>query len=59
MCFNQKPTAPVAAYAINGVKLDTVYVTKYLGAVIQNDLKFNTHIRQKVGKGKRRLSIIK
>ena len=38
MCFNQKPTAPVAAYAINGVKLDTVYEINFFGVVIQNDL---------------------
>lgn len=49
----------MAAYVINEVELDTVYETKYLGVVIQNDLKFNTHIRQKVGKAKGQLGMTK
>ena len=44
MCFNQKPSAPVADYFLGEVKLTTTHENKYLGVIIQSDLKFTTHI---------------
>ena len=58
---NSLTIIPLAAYAINGVKLDSRHCIRnqIFGVVIQNDLKFNIHIRQKVGKAKWLLGMIK
>ena len=47
MCFNQKPSAPVADYSLGEAKLETTHESKYLRVIIQRDLKFATH-KQKV-----------
>ena len=47
-CFHQKPSAPVADYSLGEAKLTTTHENKYLGVIIQSDLKFTTHIKQKV-----------
>ena len=58
MCFNQKPSAPVADYTLGETKLETMHESKYLGVIIQSDLKFTTHIKQKVARAKQ-LGMIK
>ena len=55
MCFNQKPSAPVADYTLGDAKLETTHENKYLGVIIQSDLKFTTHIKQKVAQAKQQL----
>ena len=59
MCFNQKPCASVADYTLGEAKLETTHESKYLGVIIQSDLKFTTHIEQKVARAKQQLSMIK
>ena len=34
MCFNQKPSAPVADYSLGEAKLETTHENKYLGVII-------------------------
>ena len=58
MCFNQKPSAPVAVYTLGEAKLKTTHESKYLELIIQSDLKFITHIKQKVVRAKQ-LGMIK
>ena len=60
MCFNQKLSAPVADYSLGEAKLETTHENKYLGVIIQSDLKFTTHnIKQKVARAKQQLGMIK
>ena len=58
MCFNQKPSAPVADYTLGEAKLETTHENKYLGVIFQCDLKFTTHIKQKVARAKQQLGMI-
>ena len=60
MCFNQKPSAPVSDYTLCEAKLETTHESKYLGVIIiQSDLKFTTHIKQKKVQAKQQLGMIK
>ena len=61
MCFNQKPSAPVANYTLSlyVAKPETAHESKYLGVMIQSDLKFTTHIKQKVVQAKQQRGLIK
>ena len=59
MCFNQKPSSPVADCTLGEAKLETTHESKYLGVIIQSDLKFTTHIKQKVAQAKQQLGMIK
>ena len=60
MYFNQKLSALVADYTLGEAKLETTtYESKYLGVIIQSDLTFNTHIKQKVAGTKQQLGMIK
>ena len=59
MCFNQKPSAPVADYSLGEAKLETTHENKYLEVIIQRDLKFTTHIKQKAARAKQQLDMIK
>ena len=51
ICFNQKQSVPVADY--------TLGEAKHLEVIIQSDLKFTTHIKQKVAQAKQQLGMIK
>ena len=59
MCFNQKPFAPVVDYTLGEAKLETTHENKYLGVIIQSDLNFATHIKQKLAQAKQQLGMIK
>ena len=41
------------------MKLHTTHENKYLGVIIQSDLKFTTHIEQKVARANQQLGMIK
>ena len=55
----QNPSSPKADYLLNGAHLEVAQEAKYLGVIIQSDLKFNTHIQNKVSKTNRQLGMIK
>ena len=59
MSFNQTSAAPAAAYTLNTTPLNTVQQSKYLGVILQSDLKFSSHIQLKVSKAKQQLGMIK
>ena len=41
------------------MKVETTHKNKYLGVIIQSDLKFTTHIKQKAARAKQQLDMIK
>jgi hypothetical protein len=57
--FNQTATSPDTNYVLDGITLETVRETRYLGVILQTDLKFNKHIQSKIGKAKKQLGMIK
>ena len=59
LAFNSTSTSPSAEYYLNDTSLEIVQETKYLGVILQSDLKFTKHIQVKVGKAKRQLGMIK
>ena len=59
MVFNPTALSPLADYYLNNAPLNTVQETKYLGVTLQSDLKFNTHIQNKISKANRQLGMIK
>ena len=59
LTFNQKPSSSKADYLLNGAHLEVAQEAKYLGVIIQSDLKFNTHIQNKVSNANRQLDMIK
>ena len=59
MTFNQKQCAPVALYTLNNIRLNSEPENKYLGVIIQSDLKFNSHINAKVTKAKQQIGMVK
>ena len=59
MAFNQKQELPSPSYTLANTPLDVVQETKYLGVIIQSNLKFHTHIQTKIIKAKRQLGMIK
>ena len=56
MLFNQTPSSD---YRLGNVLLEIVQQTKYLGVLLQSDLKFSNHICDKVNKANRQIGMIK
>ena len=48
-----------ASYTLDGNPLQITQKTKYLGVVIQSDLKFTNHIYAKISKTKQQLGMVK
>ena len=59
LAFNSTVTLPPAEYQLNSTFLEVVQDNKYLGVIMQLDLKFNKHIETKVKLAKRQLGMIK
>ena len=59
MLFNQTLKSPSSDYRLGNVPLDIVQQTKYLGVLLQSDLKFSNHICDKVNKANRQVGMIK
>ena len=59
LVFNPTQSSPQAEYKLNDTALAVVQETKYLGVVLQSNLKFNNHIQSKVLKAKRQLGMLK
>ena len=59
MVFNQKKGAPVADYTRDYTQLEIVDETKYLGFILQSNLKFDKHIQSKTRRARQQLGIIK
>jgi hypothetical protein len=59
MTFNQRKESPQADYTLAGVQLEVVDETKYLGVVLQSNLKFNSHIAAKTCRARQQLGMIK
>ena len=57
--LQSETSATVADYTLNEAKLETTHGSKYLGVIIQNELKFTTHIKQKVDEAKQQLGMKK
>ena len=53
--LQSETSATVADYTVNEAKLETTNGSKYLGVIIQSELKFTTHIKQKVPQAKQQL----
>ena len=53
LVFNPSQTSPQARYTLNGNPLQITQKNKYLGVIIQSDLKFTNHIYAKISKAKR------
>ena len=56
---NQRPTSPNFDYILGSESLKVVQKPEYLGVWLQSDLKFTTHINDKVNKANRQLGLIK
>ena len=52
LVFNPIQSSPQASYTLDSNPLQITQETKYLGVVIQSDLKFTTHIYAKISKAK-------
>ena len=59
LVFTPSQTSTHASYTLDGNPLQITQETKYLGVVIQSDLKFTNHIYIKISKAKRQLGMIK
>ena len=59
LVFNPSQSSPYANYTLYGNSLQITQETKYLGVVIQSDLKFTNHIYAKISKAKRQLGMVK
>ena len=59
LVFNPSQTSPQASCTSDGNPLHITQETKYLGVIIQSDLKFTNHIYAKISKAKRQLGMIK
>ena len=67
MCFNVKKSniitfndkSPPPQYLLGGQALVSVEKAKYLGVIIQSDMRFNTHIQKKIMTAKQQLGMIK
>ena len=57
LLFNSKGKLP--HYSLRGHELETVEEVKYLGAIIQSDMKFTAHIHRKLMTANQQLGIIK
>ena len=53
------PRRQVPAYTMNNEVLKHTDKCKYLGVILQTDLKFNTHIADKVGCARKQIGMIK
>ena len=53
MVFNQKKSAPAADYALANTQLEIVDETKYLGVILQSNLKFDKCIQSKTRRARR------
>ena len=59
LCYLIKLKSPSSDYRLGNVPLDIVQQTKYLGVLLQSDLKFSNHICDKVNKANRQVGMIK
>ena len=59
MVFNQKKGAPVADYTPANTQLKKVNETKYLGVILQSNLKFDKRILSKTRRARQQLGMIK
>ena len=59
LVFNDHGESPDARYTLGGTSLEIVSEIKYLGVVLQSDMKFNTHITNKINIANRQLGLIK
>ena len=59
MVSNQKEGAPVADYTLANTQLEIVDETKYLGVILQSNLKFDKHIQSKTRRARQQLGMIK
>ena len=57
LVFNPSQSSPFAS--LDGNPLQITQETKYLGVIVQSDLKFTNHIYVKISKAKRQLGMIK
>ena len=57
LLFNCK--GKLSHYSLHGHKLEIVEEVKYLGAIIQSDIKFTAHIQRKFMTANHQLGIIK
>ena len=59
LVVNTSQSSLQASYSLDGNPLQISQETKYLGVVIQSDLKFTDHVYTKISKAKRQLGMIK
>ena len=59
MVFNQSQASPDPKYLLGNTPLEVVQQSKYLGVLLQSDLRFTNHISEKVSKANRQLGMIK
>lgn len=59
MVFNDKNNSPSAEYFLDTEQLEIVEETKYLGVILQSNLKFDKHIDSKARRARQQLGMIK
>ena len=59
LVFNPSQSYPQTNYTLDGSPLQICQKNKYLGVVIQPDVKFTCHIYTKISKARQQLSMIK
>ena len=57
LLFNSK--SKLSQYSLHGHELEIIEVVKYLGVIIQSDMKFTAYIPRKIMTAKQQLGIIK
>ncbi|XP_067930519.1 uncharacterized protein [Watersipora subatra] len=59
MVFNPTVASPLPDHHLDDNPLEIIAETKYLGVILQSDLKFNSHIQDKISKANHQLGMIK